>query len=128
MRAREVAGWVAFAALSAAALVVAATAPRPPQPDALDARRREDAFVTFVREEGNMRRQAARDWPADEWSQDDAFHNLEHQRAWNLAGAMKTSEAEVLRALDDGMREGWPRYGAQMRTTVPPCRPRPITD
>lgn len=75
-----------------------------------------------------MRKQAQKDWAADPWSQDDAFHNLEHQRAWGLAGTMKTSEAEILRAVDDGMRENWPRFGIVLRTTVPPCRPRPITD
>ena len=75
-----------------------------------------------------MRKQAMKDWAADPWSQDDAFHNLEHQRAWGLAGPMKTSEADILRAVDDGMRENWPRWGAAMKTTVPPCRPRPITD
>jgi hypothetical protein len=37
----------------------------------------------------------------------------------------RTGRGEVLRALDDGMRGDWPKSG-EMKTTVPPCRPRPI--
>ncbi len=123
-----VAGWSVFGAACTTAAVAALTAHPLPAPKVLDEDGRRQAFGILSNEEATMRRQAAKDWPADPWSQDDAFHNLEHGRAWGLAGAMHTSEAEVLRALDDGMREGWPRYGANMKTTVPPCRPRPITD
>ena len=109
-------------------MVAVWTAPAIATPKTLTNDERMQVFSGFAMEEPRMRRQAEKDWSTDPWSQDDAFHNLEHQRAWNLANQMKTSEAEVLRAVDDGMREGWPQWGAQMKTTVPPCRPRPITD
>jgi len=128
MNGRSVAGWSIFGAACTTACVAVLTAPASPKPKALDDQERAHVFSVFSMEENGMRRQAAKDWAADPWSQDDAFHNLEHQRAWNMASGMKTSEQEVLRAVDDGMREGWPQWGGTMKTTVPPCRPRPITD
>jgi len=128
MKGRAVAGWSIFGAACMSAVVASVTAHGLPSPRKLDDEERKRVFNIFSQEEPQMRKQAQKDWAADPWSQDDAFHNLEHQRAWGLAGSMNTSEAEVLRALDDGMRENWPRWGAAMKTTVPPCRPRPITD
>src|SRR5260221_10680120 len=128
MRGQRVAGWSRLGAACVSAMAASAGARPLPQPKSLDDAERKRVFSMFSSEEQQMRKAALKDWAADPWSQDDAFHNLEHQRAWGLAGPMNTSEEEVLRALDDGMRGGWPRWGVAMKTTVPPCGPGRITD
>jgi hypothetical protein len=120
-----------------AAVVVALTAPRPPYARVLADDERHAVFGQLAIDEPVKRKEAEHDWPTDPWSQDDAFHNLEFRRIQELANHRDTGPSEVFRALDDGMRERWPsptdvNAGAMrpggMRTTVPPCRPRPITD
>lgn len=82
--------------------------------------------MRMATQEEPTRKQALHDWPADPWSEDDHFHHLEHQRAQQVASQLRTTEQDVLRIVDDGMRERW--LLLPLRTTVPPCRPRPITD
>src|SRR5438552_17743941 len=123
MKRRAVAGWSIFGAACTTACAVVWTARATPAPKSLSNDERMHVFSVLAMEENSMRRQAAKDWATDPWSQDDAFHNLEHQRASGLATGAHTSEQEVLRALDDGMREGWPQWGGSLKTTVPPCRP-----
>ena len=120
-------GWAVVAIVSLVAIVRAATAPGlPSQPAAAEAQRRE-VFVVIAGEERKMRQMAAKDFPADPWSQDDAFHNLEFKRAKTLAGERSMRLADVLRAIDEGMRERWPRpLDVWLNPSVPPCRPRPI--
>lgn len=118
-------GWIVALAVVVTAMARAATAPSLPAMP-LDEVGRRKAFASMAQAEVAMRKQALHDWPADPWSEDDHFHHLEHQRAEAVARELGTSESEVLRALDDGMRGRW--LGVPMRTTVPPCRPRPITD
>lgn len=121
--------WAGFVVVCGAAVAIAATAPRPPYARRLNDEERRAVFAQFAIDEARMRKQAEHDWPTDPWSQDDAFHNLALHRAEDLAGQRKTRPAEIFRAQDDGMRERWPRApSAVMRATVPPCRPRPITD
>lgn len=85
------------------------------------------AYRALASEEAFMRRGAAKAFPADPWSQDDDFHNRELQRLRALAGAERVSVSSMLRAVDDGARERWPRPGTEpLVQTVPPCRPRPI--
>jgi hypothetical protein len=86
-----------------------------------------NAFFAMAADERKMRRDAAHDFPADAWSQDDAFHNFEFKRARDIAHDKKMSLQDVLSAIDEGMREHWPRpRGVAMTPSVPPCRPRPI--
>jgi hypothetical protein len=88
---------------------------------------KKNAFWAMAAEERKMRRDAAHDFPADAWSQDDAFHNFEFKRARDIANDKKMSLEDVLSAIDEGMREHWPRpRGVVMNSSVPPCRPRPI--
>jgi hypothetical protein len=88
---------------------------------------KKNAFWAMAADERKMRRDAAHDFPADAWSQDDAFHNFEFKRARDIAGDKKMSLEDVLSAIDEGMRERWPRpRGVVMNPSVPPCRPRPI--
>ena len=109
-----------------AAVARAATSHTAEIPKSLDDNARHRAFALVAQEEPSMRMKALHDWPADPWSEDDHFHHLEHDRARAVAAQLHTSEYEVLRALDDGMREHW--LVLPMRDSVPPCRPRPITD
>jgi hypothetical protein len=107
--------------------VRAATA-EPPRPRAhLQDDGRRQAFEELASLEPTQRMEAARKFAGDAWSQDDDFHAVEMQAARRIARRRGVSLGEVLRALDDGMREGWPMpSGVQMKTTVAPCRPRPV--
>jgi hypothetical protein len=107
------------------ASVRAATAEPPQAPARLDDAARQAAFRQFASREGRQRARAERKFPGDAWSQDDDFHAVEMQQARAIARRQRVSLGEVLRALDDGMRGDWPKSG-EMKTTVPPCRPRPI--
>jgi len=73
--------WLLFGGVVAVAVFRAALAT--PLADALPAKvaDQEAAFVTLASEEKTMRRDAAKEFPADQWSQDDAFHNAEYRRA-----------------------------------------------
>lgn len=107
--------------------VRAATA-EPPQPRAhLGDDGRRQVFEKLASLEPTQRMAAARKFAGDAWSQDDDFHAVQMQAARGIARRRGVSLGQVLRALDDGMREGWPvPGGVQMKTTVPPCRPRPV--
>ena len=74
-----------------------------------------------------MRRDAAKKFPTDFWSQDDDFHQSELKRAKSVAAEHGVRLGDALSPVDEGMREGWPQpLGIVMRTTVPPCQPRAI--
>lgn len=88
---------------------------------------KKNAFFAMAGDARKMRRDAAHDFPADAWSQDDAFHNFEFKKARDVANDKKMPLEDVLSAIDEGMREHWPRpRGVVMNPSVPPCRPRPI--
>jgi len=119
--------WALFGAILVAGIARAATVapiPSPPPAGDLD---RHAVFNVLAEEERRMRRQAAKDFPADPWSQDDAFHNFEYKRARGLAGERGMPLEDVLRAADEGMHAHWPAPpGVWLNPSVPPCRPRPI--
>jgi hypothetical protein len=130
MRSRRVlviVGWVVFAASFVVAIGRAVTSkPRETPAGSSEAQRR-NAYTIIASEERNMRREGIKDFPADPWSQDDAFHNTEYRRAKQIASQRVMSLQDVLLAMDEGMREHWPKpIGAHQKPTVPPCRPRPI--
>jgi hypothetical protein len=119
--------WAAFGAIVLVAMGRAATAA--PLPDAHPASEdvQREVFAILASEERTMRRDAAKDFPADAWSQDDAFHNSEYKRARTLAGERGVRFSDVLLAIDEGMHKQWPHVAdAWQKPTVPPCRPRPI--
>lgn len=119
--------WLLFGGVVAVAILRAAIAT--PISDARPATKveRASAFLSLANEEKSMRREAAKDFPADLWSQDDAFHNLEFKRARALAREDAIRISDVLLASDEGMHRVWP-HPANVTLTpfVPPCRPRPI--
>jgi hypothetical protein len=127
MASQEKIAWAVFAGLALIAVVRASTAAAILDSPAGDDKARHAVFATIAAEEPKMRRTSAKDFPADPWSQDDNFHNLEYKKAKALGGEQGMSLADVLRATDDGMREVWPRPpGIWLNPSVPPCHPRPI--
>ena len=66
---------------------------------------------------------AALKFPGDPWSQDDDFHSREEAEARSFAASHDVRLADVLRAVDEGMRSHWPA-AASPNPRVPPCRPR----
>lgn len=116
---------VAAGVLVFAVLRVATAKAIDPQPVATEAQERA-AFSNMAGNERRMRRDAAHDFPADPWSQDDAFHNFEFKEARGYGEGHSMRLQDVLAAIDRGMHEHWSTRGNYMIPTVPPCRPRPI--
>lgn len=106
-----------------AAVVRATTAPTPDPGKPLDAIGAHDAYRDVVGRERTMRRDAAVKFPGDLWSQDDDFHQREADTMRSFSSARSVHLSEVLRAVDDGIREHW-LSPVQPIATVPPCRPR----
>ena len=124
---KRFAGHVAFGAIVLVAMGRAATAASLPDARPASDEIQKEVFAVLAAEERAMRRDAAKDFPADAWSQDDAFHNLEYKRARALAGERGIRFSDVLLAIDEGMHKQWPHVSdAWQKPTVPPCRPRPI--
>jgi hypothetical protein len=82
-------------------------------------------FTEIAMAEPSMRRDAVKDFPTDPWSQDDAYFNLEQQRAGSIANTRKVRFSDALRAIDVGLRSHW-RGADNMKKGIEPCRPRPI--
>ncbi len=126
-RALTIVGWVLFAAAFVVAIGRALTSVPRDTPKASTEAARRNAYTILASEERNMRREGIKDFPADPWSQDDAFHNTEYRRAKQIASQRVMPLQDVLLAMDEGMREHWPKpAGIHQKPTVPPCRPRPI--
>jgi hypothetical protein len=122
---RSVAPHIVCIALVTVAVVRAATAPLPPDGVAASAEVRRAVFSEIAAEEPEMRAKAAHNFPGDTWSQDDDFHHSEQARARVVAVDRGTRLSDVMRALDEGMREEWPLPpGIVLKPGVPPCRPR----
>ncbi len=120
--------WWPLGGVCAAAVVRAISAAPPDQaPAGADEATRRAAFRAVASEEANLRRDAAKTFPTDLWSRDDDFHQRELQRARDWAGKHRVRLGEVLGALDEGLRDGWPNDNhAPLIPTVPPCQPRAI--
>ena len=124
-RIRDWAGASVIVAVLLLAIVRSATAQSPHREAGLDDDAKRAVFRQVASREPSQRAASARKFPGDAWSQDDDFHGSVMHAARATARSRGVSLGEVLRVLDDGMREGWD--GALwMRTTVPPCRPRPV--
>jgi hypothetical protein len=86
---------------------------------------RREAFTQIANEEPAMRAKSAHEFPGDAWSQDDDFHKREEKRARVIAAERGVRLGDVLRALDDGLREAWPvGPDVHLAPGVAPCRPR----
>lgn len=115
---------IVIAVVASLAMLRAATAPTPPAPKkSIDDKMARDAYRDVTNRERQTRREAAVKFPGDPWSQDDDFHERENEFVRNFATAHDLRLSDVIRAVDDGMREHWPTPN-QPNPKVPPCRPR----
>ena len=123
--AADIAAAVAAAAIVAVVVVRAATAPAPrPLPPATPDQR--TLFTaTVAGQEGEWRDKAADDFPADLWSQRDAFHGHEAAAVRDLARGAGVSYEAVFRAIDEDVHRS---RGADRSANAIPCKPRPIFD
>jgi hypothetical protein len=123
---RTVLGWLFLATAVSAAVIRVATVPPSALPFRADEKTRRGFFEALARAEPGMRATAAENFPGDLWSADDDFHSFEMRLAHELAARAGLDVPEVLRAIDDGIRERWPVDGPRPQATAPPCHPRPI--
>ncbi|HSQ66333.1 MAG TPA: hypothetical protein VLM85_24085 [Polyangiaceae bacterium] len=119
----EAYGKVAAALLLAVAVGRAATAAPPPEGKPATEAIAREAYRDIVSRERTMRHDAALKFPGDPWSQDDDFHSREEGEARSFAASHDVRLADVLRAVDDGMRAHW-SAPVTPDPRVPPCRPR----
>jgi len=124
-RAADIAGLLAIAVCITVVVHRAATAPLPPPPRAATAAERTSFAAEARRREGDWRVKAANDFPADQWSQRDAFHGHEAQFVRDLARGSGVSYEEVLGAIDADIHRN---RGSDRNAEVVPCKPRPVFD
>ena len=105
------------------ALVRVATARPPAKVKAIDDKTAHEAYRDITSRERTMRRDAAVKFPGDPWSQDDDFHERENEQVRTFATSRELRLSDVVRSVDDGMRERWPT-SIVPNPKVPPCRPR----
>jgi hypothetical protein len=100
-----------------------------PGPRALDGAAPPAARAMFLKvasEEGALRAKTARKFPGDPWSADDDFHHAEQSSARAIADTQRVDLAQVLAAIDQGLRGHWSfGEGVAPLATVPVCHPRP---
>lgn len=119
--------WAPFAVLCAIALGRALLARAPEALPPLDQAQQREAFRFVASDETAERREAAKTFPTDVWSRDDDFHQRESSRARDWARSHRARVEDVLLAIDEGIRSGWPTGNPKPPVaTVPPCRPRAI--
>ena len=123
-RIRSIAGLVVLVGCSAVAVGRASlVSPPAPSRSATPAERQRIA-QDLLEAERQWRAAAKRRFPGDLWSQDDDFHRVEQYRARRIAGRLKISLTDVLRAIDEGLRA----RPQGRRVTASPCKPRPFYD
>lgn len=121
---KELVPKIVIAVVASLAIARAATAPPPKattQP--IDDKTAKTAYREVTSHERQARREAAVKFPGDPWSQDDDFHERESEAVRSFAGSHELRLSDVVRAVDDGMRDHWPTSG-KPNPQVPPCRPR----
>jgi hypothetical protein len=82
------------------------------------------ARAVAVQEPG-WRKTTEQDFPADLWSQRDAFHNHEAGAVRDQAFSFRVSYEDVLRAIDEDLHRGNSR---ERNANAIPCKPRPFYD
>jgi hypothetical protein len=122
-RRSDLIGWSGLVVVSLVAVLVASLASAPPIAAPADDAIMRDSFRQIAFEESSARGKSAHTFPGDLWSQDDDYHAAEAKKMRALAGERQVRLDDVIRGVDDGMREGWSPRGL-MTPGVPPCRPR----
>jgi hypothetical protein len=118
--------WALLAGAVIAAVIRVGTVPSSRRPFRADENMRRAMFSAVALAEPAMRARAAESFPGDLWSADDDFHNAELRLASSLAASYGVQLSDVLRAIDEGIREHWPVSGPPPSPFVAPCHPRPI--
>jgi hypothetical protein len=126
VRRRMIARFALFPFVCAVALGRALLSTPPAPPERASAAVKRKAFAEFRAHEREDRNKAAHDFPTDPWSQDDAFHAYESERARSFADKNHVTKTDIFDALDEGMRAARVRGDRSMIATVPPCHPRAI--
>ncbi|MBS2019631.1 MAG: hypothetical protein JST00_42610 [Deltaproteobacteria bacterium] len=101
-------------------------APAPPSPRTPPPEERARLARQIAAQEDEWRANVVADFPADAWSQRDAFHNLEMQSIRDLAVRAKIAPEEIFRAIDEDLHR--PTMGVERSAGVVPLKPRPIFD
>ena len=120
-----------FAAVTGYVTWSIATAPRPSAGAAATEEQDSACAAAVAGNENEWRKQSAQDFPADSWSQRDAFHGHEAQQIRDLARAKKLPYEEVIRAIDDDvhrMHAFSTTKNADRSAVAVPCKPRPFYD
>ncbi|MBN1605233.1 MAG: hypothetical protein JW940_01295 [Polyangiaceae bacterium] len=120
---RWVGGSVALVSCTIA-LLTAATSTLAPAARSLSSEERRAIARKLAEEEEPWRRGAARAFPGDLWSRDDAFFSYEQLRIRNAAMTERTAPGDILLGIDELLRQD-PRG---RKTGAAPCKPRPFFD
>jgi hypothetical protein len=120
---RELGVLVSFAAVMVAGAKVA-TAPSAPTAE-LKGQQRERVLHVMGDDEGPRVVAAVRAFPGDRWSQGDAFHGGESEKARNQASTHRVALESVLDVLDADLHA---RRLPGRHANAPPCKPRPQYD
>jgi hypothetical protein len=118
--------WSTFLVVCAIALGRALSASARALPPPADEAAMHAAAVDMISHERELRVQAAKDFPTDPWSQDDAFHSSESKKAHEYAAAHRLPLTDVLDSLDHEIRARAAHGDRTITATVPPCHPRAI--
>jgi hypothetical protein len=103
----------------------AATSPLPPPLKVATPQERAGFAAVVARDEPDWRMKASNDFPADHWSQRDAFHGHEALTVRDLARGAGVSYEDVFRAIDDDIHHSRTN---DRNAQVVPVKPRPIFD
>ncbi len=114
---------VVIAVVASLAIGRAATAKPPPPGKPITEGQAHEAYRDVTSRERTMRRDSAVKFPGDPWSQDDDFHEREHEAIRTFANSKDIRWSDVIGSVDRGMREHWPSP-VTPNPKVPPCRPR----
>lgn len=123
----QLAGLVVTLSVCALVVVRAATAPAPPPLRSASAAERSRFGAAVASQEDEWRGKAADDFPADHWSQRDAFHGHEAAAVRDIAGNNGVSYEDVLRAIDEDVHRDR-GAGRNRCAAAVPVHPRPIFD
>ena len=121
----DIAGSLVAIAIIAVVVVRAASAPEPPHPRQATPQERSGFAATVASQEADWSNHAADDFPADHWSQRDAFHGHEAAAVRDLARGAGVSYESVFRAIDEDLHR---TRGSDRNANAVPCKPRPVFD
>lgn len=121
----NIGGAIVFVGLTILVAVKVASAPA--LAGALRATAEQKAIVAMAiaGEEPGWRKTTEQEFPADLWSQRDAFHGNEASKAKDLAFANRIPVEDVLRAIDEDIHKS--RDRDRLAGAIP-CKPRPFYD